>query len=186
MIQSIVGTLLVSGALALAAIPAATPGVPAAGPTIHIEDVELFYKVYDAAGGNPSADQLQRDYLDPGSDGLHQFAKVRNITGTRIAATLAEHPQIYSGAKRCMLVPVTGVQIGLEALCATSWLNPNVEDRFVHVIAHEFAPHRQILLPTSHQQAPRPARNPGNDRSACIPGQQQLASRHPPPINFTA
>jgi hypothetical protein len=34
--------------------------------------------------------------------------------------------------------PVTGVQIGLEALCATKYLNPDVEDRFVHVIAHEF------------------------------------------------
>jgi hypothetical protein len=34
--------------------------------------------------------------------------------------------------------PSTGVQIGLEALCATDYLNPNVEDRFVHVIAHEF------------------------------------------------
>lgn len=34
--------------------------------------------------------------------------------------------------------PATGVQIGLEALCATSYLNPDVEDRFVHVIAHEF------------------------------------------------
>ena len=34
--------------------------------------------------------------------------------------------------------PATGVQIGLEALCATTWMNPNVEDRFVHVIAHEF------------------------------------------------
>ena len=34
--------------------------------------------------------------------------------------------------------PVTGVQIGLEALCATDFLNPDVEDRFVHVIVHEF------------------------------------------------
>lgn len=34
--------------------------------------------------------------------------------------------------------PTTGVQIGLEALCAATYLNPNVEDRFVHVIAHEF------------------------------------------------
>ena len=34
--------------------------------------------------------------------------------------------------------PATGVQIGLEALCATSFLNPDIEDRFVHVIAHEF------------------------------------------------
>lgn len=32
----------------------------------------------------------------------------------------------------------TGVQIGLEALCAAAFLNPDVEDRFVHVIAHEY------------------------------------------------
>jgi hypothetical protein len=48
-----------------------------AAPVIHIEDVDRFYKVYDAAGGHPTADQLQRDYLDAGSDGLHQFAKMR-------------------------------------------------------------------------------------------------------------
>jgi Predicted Zn-dependent protease (DUF2268) len=182
---------VVVGALACAAISgaahsSASPAVdPAAGPTIHIEDVDRFYKVCDAAGGHPTADQLQHDYIDPGSDGLHQFATVRNISGTRIAETLAKHPEIYSGAKRCMVVlprvrqrlavalrtlgrlypgarlppvtiavgrgkpvgvgsPVTGLQIGLEALCATDWLNPNVEDRFVHVIAHEYAHIQQV------------------------------------------
>ena len=39
---------------------------------------------------------------------------------------------------------VTGVQVGLEALCATEYLNSNVEDRFVHVIAHEFARVQQV------------------------------------------
>ena len=151
-----------------------------AGPAIHIEDVGRFYEIYDATGGRPTADQLQRDYIDPGSDGLHQFARVRNISGTRIADALARNPQIYSSARRCIVVlprvrqrlqvalqalvelypearlppvtiavgrgkpvgvgsPVTGLQIGLEALCATDWLNPDVEDRFVHVIAHEYA-----------------------------------------------
>ena len=38
--------------------------------------------------------------------------------------------------------PVFGVQIGLEELCASNWLNPNVKDRFVHVIAREY-PHLQ-------------------------------------------
>jgi hypothetical protein len=33
----------------------------------------------------------------------------------------------------------TGVQIGAEALCATDWINPSIEDRFVGVIMHEFA-----------------------------------------------
>jgi uncharacterized protein YjaZ len=39
---------------------------------------------------------------------------------------------------------VTGLQIGLEALCATEWLNPDVEERFVHVIAHEYAHVQQV------------------------------------------
>ena len=36
--------------------------------------------------------------------------------------------------------PGDGVQIGLEAMCApmARSLNPNVDDRFVHVIAHEY------------------------------------------------
>jgi hypothetical protein len=169
--------VLVCAALAVSASSTASD---TARPSIQIEDVERFYRVYDAAGGHPNADQLQHDYLDPGSDGLHHFAQARNITGVRIAATLDAHPELYSGARRCMVVlprvrqrlrvdlrtlghlypqavfppvtiavgrgkpvaigsPVSGVQIGLEALCATEWLNPNVEERFVHVIAHEYA-----------------------------------------------
>lgn len=154
--------------------------VPASGPVIQTDDVTLFYKVYDAAGGHPTADQVQRDYLDPGSEGLHHLAEARRVTGVAIAKNLAAHPEMYTNAKRCMAVlprvrerlqvallklrqlypdakfppvtiavgrgkpvaigsPVSGVQVGLECLCATNWLNPNVEDRFVHVIAHEYA-----------------------------------------------
>ena len=40
--------------------------------------------------------------------------------------------------------PATGVMIGLEALCATNYMNPNVEDRFVHVIVHEYAHVQQV------------------------------------------
>jgi Predicted Zn-dependent protease (DUF2268) len=40
--------------------------------------------------------------------------------------------------------PVTGLQIGLEALCSAEWFNPNVEDRFVCVIAHEYAHVQQV------------------------------------------
>ncbi len=154
-------------------------------PIIHTRDVTRFYKLYDAAHGHPTAAQLQRDYLDPGSEGLHHLAKLRHVTGKTIAATLARNPQIYADAKRCMAVlpqvrtrlhaafrklvrlypqadlpPVTiavghgkpvgvtdasGVMIGLEALCAVNYLNPNVEDRFVHVIAHEYAHVQQAI-----------------------------------------
>jgi hypothetical protein len=34
--------------------------------------------------------------------------------------------------------PVSGVQIGLEALCGITYYDKNLEDRFVHVIAHEY------------------------------------------------
>jgi hypothetical protein len=186
-----IGLGVVIGALVFAVISGAAPSAtsaaisPPAGPNIQIEDVERFYKVYDAADGHPTAHQLQHDYIDPGSDGLHQFAKLRNISGTTIAEALAKHPEMYSGAKRCMAVlprvrsrlevamhtlgrlypeaifpavtiavgrgkpvgvgsPAYGVQIGLEALCATDYLNPNVEDRFVHVIAHEYAHVQQV------------------------------------------
>jgi hypothetical protein len=149
------------------------------GPVIHLEDVDRFYAIYDAADGHPSIDQLQHGYLDPGSEGLHTFAKVRNITGVSIAATLAKMPAIYSDAKRCAAVlpqaserlraamrklaelypntrflpvtiavgrgrpvaaggPTDGVMVGLEALCGVKYFDANVEDRFVHVIAHEY------------------------------------------------
>lgn len=173
-------SLLITAAVPGTAQTTAPRGSRPAGPVIHTEDVDRFYRIYDAAGGLPTADQLQRDYLDRGSDGLHQFAKIRRITGTAIAEALTAHPETYFKAKRCMAVlprvtqrlktalstlvrlypeaklppvtiavgrgkpvgvgsPATGVQIGLEALCATDYLNPNVEDRFVYVIAHEYA-----------------------------------------------
>jgi hypothetical protein len=168
------------GAIALAAT-----SVASAEPDIHIEDVDRFYEIYDAANGRPTADQLQHDYLDAGSEGLHTLARLRKVTGTRIADMMAKRPELYSGAKRCMSAlpavrqrvaialdtlgnlypeakfpavtiavgrgkpvgvgsPASGVQIGLEALYDTEWLNPNVEDRFVHLIAHEYAHVQQV------------------------------------------
>jgi hypothetical protein len=165
---------------------AALGALLAAGPTIHVEDVTRFYQVYDAAGGHPTADQLQHDYLDAGSQGLHRFAELRRITGTRIAENLEKHPEVYSDAKRCMAVlprgrerlqmalqklgdlypqalfpPVTiavgrgrplgvgtradGVMIGLELLCSVNLIDSgNVEDRFVHTVAHEYVHVQQV------------------------------------------
>jgi hypothetical protein len=169
-------------AAAIAALVSNAYGASASGSVaadIHIEDVERFYKIYDAANGRPTAEQLQREYIDVGSDGLRTLARLRNVTGARIAETLDRNPKIYSDARRCMAVlprvkervqlalgelrrlnpdarfppvtvavsrgkpagvgyPDTGIQIGLEAVCAADFMNPNVEDRFVHVISHEY------------------------------------------------
>lgn len=165
------GTLPVRGA-AVASLR------PSQEPVIEVDDVYRFYRLYDAAAGQPTAEQLQH-YLDTGSPGLRVFAEQRRTTGSRIAEAIARTPETFAQAKRCVDVlprvhrrlgdalvtlqrlypearfppvtiavgrgkpvgigsPVTGVQIGLEALCATNYLNPDVEDRFVHVIAHEY------------------------------------------------
>ncbi|MGH9410897.1 MAG: DUF2268 domain-containing putative Zn-dependent protease [Vicinamibacterales bacterium] len=151
---------------------------PLAAPDIHIGDVALFYKVYDAAGDHPTADRLQQDYIDKGSDGLRRFFEERKTTAARVAQAIGEHPKMYADARAGLEVlprarlriaaalaklgelypeakfpPVTiavgrgkpvaiadetGVMIGLEALCAVTYFDPNLEDRFVHVVAHEY------------------------------------------------
>ena len=178
---------LISGTAS--AVPPPAP-LPRAGPTIEIGDVYRFYRIYDAAGGHPTAAQLQHDYLEQGSPGLKHLAEARNVTGARIAEAIEKRPEIYTGARRCMAVlprvrtrlrgalvklaqlypdarfpPVTiaigrgkpvaiggpehGVQVGLEALCITDALNADTEERFVHVIAHEYA-HVQQLIDDDH------------------------------------
>jgi hypothetical protein len=178
-------------AIAFTATPALAGDTPApraaatTGAVVHTEDVHLFYRVYDAAGGHPTAEQLQHDYLDRGSDGLQVLARERNVTGQRIADALANDPSLYTGAKRCLSAlprarerleaalrklaqlypearfppvtvaigrgkpvaigaPDTGIQVGLEALCAIDWLDPDVEDRIVYVLAHEYAHVQQV------------------------------------------
>lgn len=156
------------------------PVADAPSANVVIEDVTRFYRIYDATGGQPDAQQLQRDYLEAGSEGLRHFARLRRVTGTRIAKAVDQRPGLYEDARHCMRVlpdvqerltsalerlgelypqarmppvtivvgpgkpvgigyPDTGLQIGLEALCAVDWMNPDLEDRFVHVIAHEYA-----------------------------------------------
>ena len=75
----------------------------------------------------------------------------------RVAAALHELGRLYPQAR---FPPVTivvgrgkpvgvadesGVMIGLEALCAVTWMEPNLEDRFVHVVVHEYAHVQQAI-----------------------------------------
>ena len=165
-----------AGLFLAASLAAARADAPK-GPLILTEDVTRFYQVYDSAAGRPTVDQLDA-YLARGSQGLHEFAGLRNVTGARIADAIAKRPEIYVGARRCLAAlpaarrrltaafgklarlypearfpPVTvlvgrgrpvgitnpsGVSIGLEAICAADFMNPDVEDRLVHTIAHEY------------------------------------------------
>lgn len=170
------------GVLACMAVWSARPSAQAGGIQIQTDDVDRFFALYEAASGRPTADQLQRDYLDRGTAGLHHLAKVRNVTGERLAQAIASEPDLYTNARTCLAVlprvrarldrtfealldvypdaqkpPVTilvsrgrplaiagpgdGVQIGLEGMCspaAARYLDANVDDRFVRVVAHEY------------------------------------------------
>jgi hypothetical protein len=160
-------------------------GALATEPQILTDDVTRFYALYDASGGRPTAEQLDREYLAPGSDSLREFASLRRVTGERIAAQIEAAPEMYADARRCLAVlpaatrrlqaalatlsdlypraeypPVAivvgrgrpvgivnpaGATIGLEALCAADFMNPDPEDRFVHVIMHEYAHTQQAM-----------------------------------------
>lgn len=184
---------MTAGVIIAALLAATSASAAPRGPQILTSDVDLFFRVYDGAGGHPTAEMLDRDYLAKGTEGLHQLAALRNVTGARIAANLDAHPEMYVEARRCLAVlpgvkrrltvafgrlaglypqarfpPVTiavgrgrpvgitdggkGVIMGLEALCSAGFMDPNLEDRFVHTIAHEYghiqqSPAQQALDP---------------------------------------
>ncbi|HEY0334084.1 MAG TPA: DUF2268 domain-containing putative Zn-dependent protease [Stenotrophomonas sp.] len=68
----------------------------------------------------------------------------------RLAASFAKFADLYPDARFPPVAIVVGrgkpvgtanqngLYIGLEALCAADFMNPDPEDRFVHVIAHEY------------------------------------------------
>lgn len=147
-------------------------------PDIRTSDVDLFYRLYDAAGGRPTTESLQRGYIDAATAGVRDFIPNRIVSAERLAKRVAESPEVYRRARSCAgalpgvqarlrpafrklaalypsakFPPVTvligrnnsggtsgpaGVLIGLEVICATVNPEETLEDRFVHLIAHEY------------------------------------------------
>lgn len=98
-----------AAALAVFATTAAAPA-----PTIDTADVARFYRLYDAAGGAPSAETLQRNYLDAGSDGVRQFIPNRIVSAEALAERIRAEPGVYDGARACMAA-LPGVKRRLAA-----------------------------------------------------------------------
>lgn len=86
----------------------------------------------------------------------------------RVAAALHELGRLYPEAR---FPPITimvgrgkpvgvadesGVMIGLEPLCAVTWMESNLEDRFVHVVVHEYAHVQQAIASPALYDDTRP------------------------------
>jgi uncharacterized protein YjaZ len=65
------------------------------------DDVQRFFKLYDATRGQPSAAELQRDYIDAGSNGLREFIPYRIISAADLAKEIANHRGVYDKARKC-------------------------------------------------------------------------------------
>lgn len=84
--------------LAIACLLAAAPYAAA---QLITSDVALFYRVYDAAHGKPSAAVLQRDYLDAGTQGLREFIPYRIKSAQFLEEQIASRPANYEQARNC-------------------------------------------------------------------------------------
>jgi hypothetical protein len=182
-----------------ASAAAAEPSAPLA--EVRIGDVDLFYRIYDAVNGMPSAEALQKGYVDAGSEGVRQFVPHRIISGEALATAVSRHHADYEGARKCLSAlpavktrlagafhklaaidpnavfpPVTiligrdnsggttgrsGVLIGLEVVCRSTWMQLEPTDRLLHIIAHEYG-HVQQFAAGQFGEDSNEDEHPGN------------------------
>lgn len=58
-------------------------------------DIENFWRAYDHMGADNAADVLQKEYLDPGSVGLHDFLQLRINSARNLAGTINQRARYY-------------------------------------------------------------------------------------------
>jgi hypothetical protein len=67
-------------------------------------DVARFYRIYDRAKGHPTAEALQKYYIDEGSEGVRQFVPDRIVSGEAMAKEVAKDQALYDHARTCAAV----------------------------------------------------------------------------------
>lgn len=89
---------------ALVALAFVTPVVaqpPSADPLtveIQLDDAERFVALFERTNGQPTAEDIQRDYLDPGSYGVEIFTPGRIVDAKRLAGRIASRGEEYRRA----------------------------------------------------------------------------------------
>jgi hypothetical protein len=90
--------IVLAGLLASAVTQAA--GDPFAA-RVRFDDVDRFFRVYDAARGKPTAERLRRDYIEAGSAGVRDFVPHRIESAEALATKVNEDPAMYERARGC-------------------------------------------------------------------------------------
>lgn len=105
-------------ALVVSAMATAQAVPPPADPlTVSIEtaDADRFAAVFNSANRRPTAEQLQRGYLDAGSYGVRIFTPDRIINANHLAEVVAKRPDFYAKAINTCLPIIKGTTAELRA-----------------------------------------------------------------------
>jgi len=103
--------------LAAAPGPATTVPPPADPLTAEVEtqDADRFAALYERTGGKPTAEQIQREYIEPGSYGVHVFTPHRIVDADNLARAIAAQPSSYERAIRTCLPIIKETSAELRA-----------------------------------------------------------------------
>jgi len=66
-------------------------------------DIPSFWQVFDKASLKDAAEMFQREYIDSGTAGLHDFLKSRIQNGRSLAGTIAARPRYYAAIRESTL-----------------------------------------------------------------------------------
>lgn len=103
----------------LHAAAVAAPEPPPADPItaiVNTEDADRFAKLFAETGGKPTAVQLQRDYLDPGTYGIDVFTPGRIRNAEALAMQVAAKSEDYRKAIETCLPVVKQSNAELRAI----------------------------------------------------------------------
>lgn len=70
-----------------------------AGAQLVTSDLPNFWRVFDKASLQNASDLFEKEYIEPGSAGLHDFVKSRIDTSLALAAKVAGRPRYYAGIR---------------------------------------------------------------------------------------
>jgi hypothetical protein len=104
------------GSFAFADGPAQPPAADPLTAAIHTEDAERFARLFAATNGKPTAEQIQKEYLDPGSYGVAVFTPHRIQSAAHLAEAVAIDRASYEQAIQSCLPRVEAYNVDLRAI----------------------------------------------------------------------